>query len=171
MDKTTPRATPAPSNGDYKLPSFAEMVEQDRLERERAKAAAKQPEPIAETVTRLVAENKLGRKLVTAKQYGQATKLQVGSEVFNMGLTNNELVVWFYLVRCSDKHGKCFPSISAICEHCQCRRSTAVKSIRTLEQKNIISSHHRHHKPTVYMQRPPQDWSSLTVNASKEIPL
>jgi len=148
------------------IPDFGDFVAQERAKEASSRTATGNPPPqedAGEMVARLVEENRPKRKTVTAKQYQQATKLQVGSEVFHMGLTPTELVVWMYLVRCSDRDGKSFPSITTICDNCQCRRSTAVKAIRALERKMIVTSHHRFHKPTVYMLRPPQDWSSLTV--------
>lgn len=104
------------------------------------------------------------RNPVTAKQFQQATKLQVGSEIFEMGLTKTQLVIWFYLSKCADMTTKdCYPSITKISEKCKCRRMAAVEGVRVLEEKKIIRSVRQQRKPTTYIMRPAEDWSNLEI--------
>jgi DNA-binding MarR family transcriptional regulator len=149
---------------DFLLEPEAEpkVVESPKPERKAASQTLRQP--VAETVARLVEESRDKRKRVTAKQYQQATKLQVGSEIFELGLTNTQLVIWFYLSKCSDLATKeCFPSITDISKKCKCRRSTVIECIRTLEAKKIIRSVRQYRKSTTYIMCPPEDWSHLQI--------
>jgi hypothetical protein len=108
------------------------------------------------------------RKPVTAKQYKQATKFEVGSEIDEAGLSAIEFRIYAHLVRRADKNRECFPSITDICRHCQCERKTAVKAIAVLEARRFVSCHKRFHKPTLYKLRPAHDWCRLTVNESAD---
>jgi hypothetical protein len=114
-------------------------------------------------VKRLVEENQPKRKSVTAKQYGQATKFQVGSEIDQAGLSAIEFRIYAHLVRRADRNGECFPSLSDICQYCKCEKKTAIKAIEVLETRKFIACQKRFHKPTLYQLRPAQDWCNLKV--------
>ena len=49
------------------------------------------------------------------------------NDIFDQGLTNKELVVLAYLVRCKDLKNTCWPSRATIAEH------TDTKSVRTID--------------------------------------
>ena len=134
-------------------------------------AAEPKPRPVAtealksaaDTVTRLVEENRHQRRTVTARQYQQATKFQVGSEIDEAGLSAIEFRIYAHLVRRADANGECFPSISHICAQCQCERKSAIAALRELELRNFIYSQKKYHAPTHYFLRPAEDWCSLQV--------
>jgi hypothetical protein len=156
---------PASSEAESSIPSFGDYVaqEQARTKAEVPANAHQGKENAGEMVARLVEEKRPKRKTVTAKQYQQATKFQVGSEIDEAGLSAIEFRIYAHLVRRAEKDGECFPSIGHICAHCRCRRRTAVEAIRSLEERKFISSHRQYHRPTVYRLRPPQDWCDLIV--------
>ncbi len=54
-------------------------------------------------------------------------------------LTPSELAVLSYLARCSDDNGMSFPSVHTIAVSCSISDNTVRKSIRKLEDRNIIS--------------------------------
>lgn len=61
------------------------------------------------------------------------------NEVFCLMLTTSELAVLSYLARCSDETGTCFPSVHTIATACSISDNTVRKSIRKLEDREIIS--------------------------------
>src|SRR5262245_47994625 len=61
----------------------------------------------------------------------------IHSALDDAGLTAAEFRVYAHLSRRAGS-GKAWPSLSSICDVCKCRRSTAVKAIKSLESKNMI---------------------------------
>lgn len=61
------------------------------------------------------------------------------NEVFCLMLTPSELSVLSYLVHCSDDTGVCFPSVHTIATACSMSDNTVRKSIRKLEDREIIT--------------------------------
>ena len=61
------------------------------------------------------------------------------NEVFCLMLTPSELAVLSYFVRCSDDTGICYPSIHTIATACAMSDNTVRKSIRKLEDREIIT--------------------------------
>jgi Helix-turn-helix domain len=135
---------------------------------ERKAASQTLRQPVAETVTRLIEESRNKRKTVTAKQYKQATKFEVGSEIDEAGLSAIEFQIYAHLVRRANANRECFPSLNDICRYCKCERKTAIKAIEVLETRRFIACQKRFHKPTLYKLRKAEDWCSLTVNESTD---
>ena len=75
--------------------------------------------------------------------YYQKSKLQnffpVPNEIFSLGLTDGEILVYTFLMRCEDrKTFKCHPSYATICDAI-CRSKNSVKKyVRGLESKGLI---------------------------------
>lgn len=61
------------------------------------------------------------------------------NEIFCLMLSPSELAVLSYLVRCSDSTGLSFPSVHTIATACSMSDNTVRKSIRKLEDREIIS--------------------------------
>lgn len=63
---------------------------------------------------------------------------QVPNAVFEIGLEKYELLVYCYLARCGNRGSTAFPSYNTIAKKCGISRSTAIKSVKSLELKQII---------------------------------
>lgn len=75
--------------------------------------------------------------------YYQKSKLQnyfpVPNEIFNLGLTDGEILVYTYLMRCEDrKTYKCHPSYATICDAIGRSKNSVKKYVRGLESKGLI---------------------------------
>jgi Helix-turn-helix domain len=139
--------------------SFGDFVAQETA-RAKANAAPSQED---EMPACSVEDSPDKPKAVTAKQYQQATKFQVGSAVDEAGLSAIEFRIYAHLVRRADKDGECFPSIDVICQWCKCTRQTASTAIAVLEERRFITCRKRFHQSTVYTLHPAQDWCSLMI--------
>jgi DNA-binding Lrp family transcriptional regulator len=63
---------------------------------------------------------------------------QVPNAVFDAGLDKHELLVYFYLARCGNQGARAFPSYNTIAKKCGISRSTTIKTVKSLEQKQIV---------------------------------
>lgn len=65
----------------------------------------------------------------------------VPNEVFQLGLSANEIAVYAYLLRCADRRtGQCHPSMQTIAETLRLARNTVAKYIRSLEEQGLTAS-------------------------------
>lgn len=60
------------------------------------------------------------------------------NHIFDEDLTTSEFVVYSYLVKCSDKNHKCFPSRKNIARECNVSVSTVDKALNGLIDKCLI---------------------------------
>ncbi len=60
------------------------------------------------------------------------------NQIFDEGLTASEFVVYSYLVKCSDKSHRCFPSRRTIARQCNISVSTVDKALNGLIDKGLI---------------------------------
>ena len=75
--------------------------------------------------------------------YYQKSKLQnyfpVPNEIFSLGLTDGEILVYTFLMRCEDrKTYKCHPSYATICEAIGRSKNSVKKYVQGLEKKGLI---------------------------------
>lgn len=70
------------------------------------------------------------------KMYGNYFTLP--NQIFDEGLTASEFVVYCYLVKCSDKSHRCFPSRRTIARQCNISVSTVDKALNGLIDKGLI---------------------------------
>lgn len=69
---------------------------------------------------------------------------QVPNDIFNLNLDKHEILVYFYLARCSNQGSKAFPSYNTIAKKCKVSRRTAISAIKNLESKGILSKETRY---------------------------
>ena len=70
---------------------------------------------------------------------GKVNFFMVPNNIFEWGLTNNQMIVLMYLMRCMDNETRlCYPSYDKICKSCGVTRKTAITCIKYLCDKNII---------------------------------
>ena len=63
----------------------------------------------------------------------------VPNEIFNLGLTDGEILVYTFLMRCEDrKTFKCHPSYATICEAIGRSKNSVKKYVQGLEKKGLI---------------------------------
>ncbi len=68
-------------------------------------------------------------------------------EVFELKLTPIEFYVLCYLLKCRNSvTGKCFPSYNRITKDCHISRSSVVKAVKQLKEKDIISVTHNYRR-------------------------
>ncbi len=66
--------------------------------------------------------------------------VKIPNTAFEMKLSPIEFYVLCYLFKCRNSvTGKCFPSYSKIVTDCHICRSSVVKAVKHLEEKNIIT--------------------------------
>ena len=66
--------------------------------------------------------------------------VKIPNTAFEMKLSAIEFYVLCYLCKCRNSvTGKCFPSYSRIEKDCHISRSSVVKAVKQLEEKNIIT--------------------------------
>ncbi len=66
--------------------------------------------------------------------------VKIPNTAFEMKLSAIEFYVLCYLCKCRNSvTGKCFPSYSRIEKDCHICRSSVVKAVKKLEEKNIIT--------------------------------
>ena len=75
--------------------------------------------------------------------YLQNQKMQnffpVPNEIFSLGLTDGEILVYTFLMRCEDrKTYKCHPSYTTICEAIGRSKNSVKKYVHGLEKKGLI---------------------------------
>lgn len=75
--------------------------------------------------------------------YLQNQKMQnffpVPNEIFSLGLTDGEILVYTFLMRCEDrKTFKCHPSYATICEAIGRSKNSVKKYVQGLEKKGLI---------------------------------
>ena len=75
--------------------------------------------------------------------YLQTPKMQyifpVPNEIFILGLTDGEILVYTFLMRCEDrKTFKCHPSYATICEAIGRSKNSVKKYVQGLEKKGLI---------------------------------
>lgn len=75
--------------------------------------------------------------------YYQKSKLQnyfpVPNEIFSLGLTDGEILVYTFLMRCEDrKTYKCHPSYTTICKAIGRSKNSVKKYVQGLEKKGLI---------------------------------
>lgn len=64
----------------------------------------------------------------------------VPNNIFEWGLSNSEMMVLMYLIRCADsKTMLCYPSYDKIKSSCKISKKTAIESIKKLCYNNIIT--------------------------------
>ena len=65
---------------------------------------------------------------------------RIPNSTFEMQLSPIEFYVLCYLLKCRNSvTGKCFPSYNRIVSDCHISRSSVVKAVKQLEEKNIIT--------------------------------
>lgn len=74
------------------------------------------------------------------------------NEIFNVGLSVSEFVVYCYLVRCSDKSHKCFPSRKTIAKNCNISVTTVDKALNGLIDVGLIDKTKRYDFDKVQQQ-------------------
>jgi hypothetical protein len=179
MDRTTHETATRAKSCAFDFESFGDFVARDRAQAKTPKGSSHSASSdAAETVTRLVEENRgtvercstgqfdssnSKRKRVTAKQYEQATKFEVGSEIDEGGLSAIEFRIYGHLVRRADKNRESFPSITNMCDVTGCDRKSVIKALRELERRRFIYCRKRHHASTHYVLRSVEDWCNITV--------
>ena len=63
----------------------------------------------------------------------------VPNEIFSLGLTDGEILVYTFLMRCEDrKTYKCHPSYATICEAIGRSKNSVKKYVQGLEKKGLI---------------------------------
>ena len=63
----------------------------------------------------------------------------VPNEIFSLGLTDGEILVYTFLMRCEDrKTFKCHPSYATICEAIGRSKNSVKKYVHSLEKKGLI---------------------------------
>ena len=66
--------------------------------------------------------------------------VKIPNSAFDLELSSIEFHVLCYLLKCRNSvTGKCFPSYSRIERDCHICRSSVVKAVKQLEEKNIIT--------------------------------
>ena len=63
---------------------------------------------------------------------------RLSNQIFDEDLTTSEFVVYSYLVKCSDKNHRCFPSRRNIARECHVSVSTVDKALNGLIDKCLI---------------------------------
>ena len=63
---------------------------------------------------------------------------QVPNDIFDYGLTPNQLAVYFYLCRCGNHGGTAFPSYHKIAQKCGVCKSTAIKTVNLLTNVGLL---------------------------------
>ena len=65
---------------------------------------------------------------------------RIPNSAFDLHLSSIEFHVLCYLLKCRNSvTGKCFPSYNRIVSDCHISRSSVVKAVKQLEEKNIIT--------------------------------
>ena len=63
----------------------------------------------------------------------------IPNDIFEWNLSNSEMMVFIYLIRCMDQKTRtCYPSYDKICKACKVTRATAINSIKKLVKLNLI---------------------------------
>ncbi len=75
---------------------------------------------------------------MTKKVEMKVPYFQVSNNIFEIGLEKHELLVYFYLARCGNNGAKAFPSYQTIADKCGMSRSKAIRTIKTLEGRQLI---------------------------------
>ena len=66
--------------------------------------------------------------------------VKIPNTAYDLHLSPIEFYVLCYLLKCRNSvTGKCFPSYSRIEKDCHISRSSVVKAVKQLEEKNIIT--------------------------------
>lgn len=60
------------------------------------------------------------------------------NEVFELGLSPKEMVVYLYIIRCENNSSAAYPSYATIAEKCGISRRSAVNAINDLEEKGLL---------------------------------
>lgn len=60
------------------------------------------------------------------------------NQIFDKGLTTSEFVVYCFIVKCSDKSHRCFPSRRTIARQCNISVSTVDKALNGLIDNGLI---------------------------------
>jgi predicted transcriptional regulator len=63
---------------------------------------------------------------------------QVPNDIFELGLSTNEMMVFFYLARCGNNGKVAFPSYNTIADKTGTSKSTVIRVIKNLEEKGLI---------------------------------
>jgi DNA-binding MarR family transcriptional regulator len=84
-------------------------------------------------------------------EVGQVTRVkmdipyfQTPNNIFDVeNLTPQELLVYIYLCRCGNHGGQAFPSYQTIANKCKISRSTALRAVKSLYDKHLLSKRKR----------------------------
>lgn len=68
-----------------------------------------------------------------------------------LGMRCHEKLVYLYLSRCSNQGADAFPGYGKIAKKCSIGRSTAIRAVRGLKEKNFISVKPRPNKSNLYI--------------------
>jgi hypothetical protein len=71
---------------------------------------------------------------------------QIPNDIFECGLSRSELIVYFYLARCSNQGSKAFPSYNKIAEKCSMSRPTAIEVVKRLEKYWLLKKKNRQNR-------------------------
>ena len=70
-----------------------------------------------------------------------STYFPVPKNIFNLGLTSGEILIYMYLMYCEDRQTHtCYPSYSTIGEAVNMSNNTVKKYVRELEKKGLITT-------------------------------
>ena len=67
----------------------------------------------------------------------------LSNSIFKQGLKPREFIVYWCLVKHSDKNGVCFPSRRLIAEECCIDKKTADTAIKNLEKAGLVTKQKR----------------------------
>lgn len=71
--------------------------------------------------------------------------LKVSHQIFDLGLSPNELKIYLFLVKCQNCLATATVRVSTICEQCAISSATTVReALRRLELRSLIQRKHRH---------------------------
>lgn len=71
---------------------------------------------------------------------------QVPNKIFEVGLTNYELVTYMYLARCGNHGSTAFPSYNTIANKCGMSRRKAIDTVKSLIEKKLLYKQYRYNE-------------------------
>lgn len=67
----------------------------------------------------------------------------IPQNIFKLGVAPAGFVVMCYLIKCSDKNGKCFPSLGVIADNCGLAKSTVQGALKKLVSFGLVKKEKR----------------------------
>lgn len=105
----------------------------------------------------------------------QVPYFQTPNSIFEAGLNEHELVTYVYLARCGNHGGQAFPSYKDIADKCGISRSTAIRSVKSLEEKGLLSKQVRRNgacsnQSNIYFLNAPAVVPAAAMQDTPEVP-